>query len=156
MNVNIGSALIVFIHDLFTAVWIGGLVAIGLTILPAARKALGKGQQMKLFMDSVLSRQSVLVYISMIALTITGLMQAKRGGEFRGLFSFGNHYSTLLSLKHLIMLLMVVIALIRSLFVGKPSSSKSARTERLSGVLLYSNMGLGVAILLLSALLTAI
>jgi putative copper export protein len=111
---------------------------------------------MKQLMDSVMNRQSVLVYISMIALAITGLMQAKRGGEFSGLFSFRNQYSTLLSLKHLLMLLMVVIALIRSLFLGRPSTAKSARTERLSGVLLYSNMGLGVAILLLSAFLTAI
>jgi putative copper export protein len=156
MNVNMTSVLIVFLHDLFTAVWIGGLIAIGLTALPAARKALGKGPQMKQLMDNIVKRQSVLVYISVAALTITGLIQAKTGGEFGGLFSFNNLYSTLLSLKHVIMLLMVAIALTRSLILGKPSVSKSLRVERLSAFLIYSNMVLGVAVLLLSALLATI
>ncbi len=44
---TIAFALITFLHDLFTAVWIGGLIALGVTILPydqyqPARSAGGK------------------------------------------------------------------------------------------------------------------
>ncbi len=35
-------ALITFLHDLFTAVWIGGLITLGLTVLPSVKKSLGK------------------------------------------------------------------------------------------------------------------
>jgi putative copper export protein len=153
MNANIGSALIVFLHDLFTAVWIGGLVAIALTALPASRRVLGKGPQLKQLMDEIMKRQSLLVYISMFGLAITGLLQAKQGGQFEGLFSFGNSYSTVLSLKHLIMLSMVAIALVRTLVLGKPSRSGNQQSDRLSIALLYLNVALGVVVLLLSGFL---
>ena len=35
-------ALVTFLHDLFTAVWIGGLVTLALSVLPSARAVLGR------------------------------------------------------------------------------------------------------------------
>ncbi len=40
-------ALVTFLHDLFTAVWIGGLITLGLTVMPSVKKVLGKGPQTK-------------------------------------------------------------------------------------------------------------
>jgi putative copper export protein len=34
-------ALITFLHDLFTAAWIGGLITLGLSVWPAPRKTRG-------------------------------------------------------------------------------------------------------------------
>ena len=39
--------LVTFLHDLFTAVWIGGLITLGLSVMPATKKTLGKDQRQK-------------------------------------------------------------------------------------------------------------
>jgi putative copper export protein len=33
-------ALVTFLHDLFTAVWIGGLITLGFTVMPSTKKVL--------------------------------------------------------------------------------------------------------------------
>ncbi len=112
-------ALITFLHDLFTAVWIGGLITLGLTVLPSVKKVLGKGPQTKKLMDTIQKRHSVWVYVSMIGLVLTGLLQANRSPAFQGLFSFGNTYSTVLTIKHILVVAMIAIALYRSLVLGR-------------------------------------
>ena len=42
---QVAFALVTFLHDLFTAVWVGGLIALGLVVLPAARTAFGIAPQ---------------------------------------------------------------------------------------------------------------
>jgi putative copper export protein len=149
------SAIVIFLHDLFTAAWIGGLIVIGLTALPAARKVLGKGPQMKQLMDTIMKRQSIVVYLSIVGLTLTGLLQARSGQAFEGLFSFATSYSAMLSLKHLFMFLMVVAALLRSLVLGRAKGRGNESSEHFSAILLYSNLALGIVVLLLSGLLGA-
>lgn len=56
---------VTFLHDLFTAVWIGGLIATGAVVLPAAKKLFGMGPQTWRLMQAVQRRLRVLVYISM-------------------------------------------------------------------------------------------
>ena len=34
-------ALVIFLHDLFTAVWIGGLITLGVTVLPSVKRCWG-------------------------------------------------------------------------------------------------------------------
>jgi len=81
-------ALIVFLHDLFTAIWIGGLITLALTVLPSARQVLGKGPQMKKLLAVIQKRLSLLVYISIVGLIVTGILQASRNRPSKG-------YSTL-------------------------------------------------------------
>ncbi len=154
MNINIAVGIIVFLHDLFTATWIGGLIAIGLTTLPAAKQTLGKSEQMKSLMDKIMKRQSVLVYTSMAGLVLTGLLLSRRAQAYTGLVTFGNTYSTLLSFKHMIVLAMIAFSLFRSLATRKLQPGQSG--ERLSILLLYFNIGLGVLVLLLSGLLATL
>jgi putative copper export protein len=143
-------ALVTFLHDLFTAVWIGGLITLGITVLPAARQVLGMGPQTKKLMDAIQKRLSVLVYVSIVGLILTGVLQARRSPAFQGLFSFGNTYSTVLALKHILVVVMVGVALYRSLVLGRQSGPSTPSQEKLSGVLLYLNILLGIAVLLLS------
>jgi putative copper export protein len=143
-------ALVTFLHDLFTAVWIGGLITLGITVLPAAKQVLGMGPQTKKLMDTIQKRLSVLVYVSIVGLVLTGMLQARRSPAFQGLFSFGNTYSTVLTLKHILVVVMVGVALYRSLVLGRQSGPSTPSQEKLSGVLLYLNILLGIAVLLLS------
>lgn len=157
MNTNIiAIALITFLHDLFTAIWIGGLIAIGLSALPATRQILGKGPQTKKLMEAIQKRQSLLVYVSIAGLLITGLLMARRAPEFSGLFSFATTYSIGLSVKHIIILGMIGIALYRSLVLGKEGASSSPARERLSAGLLFANILLGITVMLVSGFLSAL
>jgi len=146
-------AMVTFLHDLFTAVWIGGLITLGLTVMPSIKKMLGKGPETKKLMDTIQKRQSVLTYVSLVGLVLTGLLQANRTSAFLGLFSLGNTYSAVLAVKHILVLAMIVIALYRSLALSKTTTHAQ---EKLKAALLFLNIIFGVSILLLSGFATAL
>ncbi|MEA3335906.1 MAG: hypothetical protein U9R25_08330 [Chloroflexota bacterium] len=143
-------AIVTFLHDLFTAVWIGGLITLGIAVLPSVKKVLGMGPQTKELMDAIQKRLSVLVYVSIVGLILTGLLLSNRSPAFQGLFSFGNTFSTVLSLKHILVLVMVAVTLIRSLVLGHRSGPQSPAQEKLKIGLLFLNIALGIGVLLLS------
>jgi putative copper export protein len=155
MPKQIVFAMVTFLHDLFTAVWIGGLITLGLTVFPAAREALGKGPQMKRLMDTIQKRLSVLVYVSIVGLVLTGVLLSNRAPAFDGLFRFGNPYSTILTIKHLLVVAMIGIALYRSLVLGGRRGPTTPFQEKLSAGLLFANVALGVVVLLLSGFAAA-
>lgn len=156
MPKQIVFAIVTFLHDLFTAVWIGGLITLGLSVMPAAKKVLGKGPQMKQLMDAIQRRLSVLVYVSIVGLVLTGVLLGNRSPAFNGLFHFGNAYSTVLTIKHVLVLAMIGIALYRSLALGRRRGPSTPSQEKLSAALLILNMVLGVAVLLLSGFSAAL
>lgn len=147
--------LVSFLHNLFTVVWVGGLVVIALTILPAARKTFGVGPQTKKLMAAILERQKVWVYISMVGLFITGVIQARSESAFTGLMHFDTSYGVLTSIKHLLTLAMIAIALYRSMVLGKKAEQATPQQSKLSLQLIMVNAGLGVSVLLLSGLMAA-
>ena len=150
---TIAFALITFLHDLFTAVWIGGLITLGITVMPSAKKVLGKGPQTKKLMDTIQKRNSILVYVSMVGLVLTGLLQANGSPAFEGLFSFGNAYSAILAIKHILVVAMIAVSLYRSLALRNTSTPTQ---EKLKATLLILNIILGVSILLLSGFAVAL
>lgn len=143
-------ALVNFAHDLFTAIWVGGLLVFALTVIPSARSALGAGPQTRKLMDTLQKRQSWLALVSMAGLVLTGLLQARRAADFAGLFSWANPYSAVLSLKHLLFVGMVAIALIRRFALRTSEDQPNPKGEKTKAILLYVNAGLGVLVLLLS------
>ena len=145
--------LVTFLHDLFTAAWIGGLITLGLTVMPSVKEVLEKGPQTKKLMNVIQKRHSLLVYTSIIGLVLTGLLQANRTTAYLGLFSFGNTYSAVLAAKHILVLAMIVIALYRSLALAKTSNPGQ---EKLKGILLIMNIVFGILILLLSGFADAL
>ncbi|MCA9979059.1 MAG: CopD family protein [Anaerolineales bacterium] len=153
---TIAMTLNTFLHDLFTAVWIGGLIIIGITVMPAARQALGKGPQMKKLMDTIQKRHSVYVYVSIAGLLVTGVIQAKQAAAFQGLFRVGNAYSAALTFKHILVLIMIAIALYRSLVLGSKGKQSTPAREKLSVRLLFLNIILGIAVLLASGFTAAL
>jgi copper resistance protein D len=148
-------AIVIFLHDLFTAVWIGGLITLSLTVLPSAREVLGKGPQMKQLLNAIQKRLSVLVYVSIVGLILTGMLQANRNLAFEGLFHFGNAYSTALSLKHITVVVMIGITLFRSLVLGRRQEPLTPPQEKLNMGLLPINAALGIVVLLLTGLSVA-
>ncbi len=173
--------IILFLHNLFLTVWMGGMIVNAISFMPSVRMALGPGQQMKQVMATFKKRQSTWVYISMVGLLITGLLLSRRSPQFAGLFTFGNAYNTALSIKHILVLIVTIIALYRSLMlksspIAQPkgtdgrqkgagghsgqkmthSPASPSAKDKLSVMLLYVNAGLAVIILLLSSLVRAL
>ena len=146
-------AVVTFLHDLFTAVWVGGLIVLGLVVMPSARKVLGMGPQTKKLMDAIQKRMSVLVYVSIVGLWLTGVLLSRRSPAFQGLFQFGNPYATVLAFKHLLVLLMVAVAMLRSLALRRVSGPTQ---ERLKAGLLFLNMALSILVLILSGFSAAL
>ena len=104
-------------------------------------------------MDAIQKRQSVFTYVSLVGLVLTGLLQANRSSAFLGLFSLGNTYSVVLAVKHILVVLMIAIALYRSLALSKATSHAQ---EKLKAALLMLNIIFGVSVLLLSGFAAAL
>lgn len=147
-------AIVTFLHDLFTALWIGGLVAFTFSFLPATRTVIGKKPETIQLVALAQKRQSVIVYVSMVGLAVTGFLLGKRNPDFRGLFSFETTYSALLSIKHVLMIVVVGLALYNSLVIhGERRRFKPQHKRNLSTAILYINIAGGIIILLLSSIL---
>ena len=149
-------AFVSFFHDLFTVIWMGGLVVTVLSYIPALKEALGPGPQIKKVMIAFQKRQSIWVYVSMGGLILTGLLMSNRNPEFEHLFGFGNAYSVTLSIKHILVILMIGITLYRSLILSRPQAVITPEKERLSFQLLIINAITAIAVLLTSGLIAAL
>jgi uncharacterized membrane protein len=149
-------ALVSFFHDLFTAVWMGGLIVTAMVFLPAAKEALGAGPLVKKVMTAFQKRQSVWVYVSMAGLILTGLLMTNRSPEFEALFAFGNPYSAALSIKHFLVIVMIGISLYRALVLGRAQAGMTPEKERLNMKLLFINAALAVLVLLTSGFTAAL
>jgi len=150
----IGFTLINFLHNFFTAVWIGGMFTLGLSVFPAVKKSLGPGPQTKKLVAAIQKKHSLWVYISMAGLVLTGLLMSNRSPEFGGLFSFQNVFTSALTVKHILVVLMIIIALFRSVVLGAGGGPSSPEQEKLNARLLITNLILGAAVLLISGLTT--
>jgi len=149
-------AFVSFFHDLFTVIWMGGLVVTILSYMPALKEALGTGPQIKKVVIAFQKRQSIWVYVSMGGLILTGLLMSNRNPEFEHLFGFGNAYSVTLSIKHILVILMIGITLYRSLILSRPQAVITPEKERLSFQLLIINAITAIAVLLTSGLIAAL
>lgn len=120
-------------------------------MMPAARDVLGRGPQLKQLMGVVQKRLSRLIYLSIVVLVVTGMLEARRAPAFQGLFSFGSTYSMVLAIKHVLVIVMIAVALYRSLVLGRQTASSPAQ-EKLGKVLMLLNIVLGTVILFLSGM----
>ncbi len=147
--------LATFLHDLFTVIWMGGLLVTAASMLPALKEALGPGPELKKVMAAFQKRHSIWVYVSIVGLIGTGLMMTHRSSEFEHLFGFGNPYSVALSIKHILVILMIGITLYRSIILGRRKKGSTPETERLNLRLLAINAVLALAVLLVSGFVAA-
>ncbi len=155
MPIPLMLGFVKFLHDLFTAVWIGGLFILGVAILPSINRALGSQPEKKAVMDTIRKRFSIVVYISILGLLVTGIMLSNRSPLFLGYFNLSNEYSFLLAIKHLLIVLMVVLTVVRSVLLPRLTSLTPPRKMKLNGVVLFANIILGLLVLLLSGFTAA-
>ncbi|KAA3641331.1 MAG: hypothetical protein DWP92_01360 [Armatimonadetes bacterium] len=147
--------LVTFFHNLFTAIWIGGLLVTAVSFLPSLKETLKEAPKIQRVMAAFQRRQSLWVYISIVGLIVTGVLMTNRSPKFDGFLAFSNGYSTALSIKHVLVFIMVAISLFRTVGL-KRTRVGSAEKERLSLRLLLANASLGVLVLLASAIVASL
>jgi uncharacterized membrane protein len=149
-------AFMTFFHDLFTSIWIGGMFTLGLTVFPSIKKVLGMGPQTIKLINVIQKKLSKFAYVSIAGLFVTGAVKAKMVPEFQGLLQFGNTYSFILGLKHILVILMVIIAILRSQFIGRNMKGPDPKIVKIKALMLMLNMFFALLVLLLSAFSTVI
>jgi len=151
MAASIVPILITTLHNIFTALWIGGMLTLAFAVFPSIRKVFGKSKETKQTIAAIKKRMSIFVYVSMAGLILTGLLMAKQSGQSTGFLSFGNTYTSILSTKHILYILMILLSIFRSLIIDKLEKLTPPTKEKLNMIILITNMLVGVIVLALSA-----
>lgn len=141
-----------FLHNLFTALWIGGLLSMSLVIIPGVRR----NKQITApwsVIDKIQSRLKPIAITSMVGLGITGVLLGRATEEFTGLMQFGTPYMTAVSVKHISILVMIVLAIIRLNVNRKIRKEGNPTLQKVSIALVYANSALGIFVLFLSSII---
>ena len=144
------------LHNIFTSIWIGGMLVMVLSFLPTIRKEIKDNELQGSLIDKIMNRHSKWVYIGIVILAGSGMLMARLSGKTSGLFSFANPYASILSIKHILVIVITVIALVRSIAFKNAASSKDKSKKKLSMALLFINTLLGTVILVLSSIAAVI
>ena len=147
--------LVGFLHNFFTVVWVGGLAFLILTFFPSVNKSIGKSPQAKDLVTKVTRQHRVWVYISIVGLFFTGMLLGKANPNQTGFMHFDTTYAVIASIKHILTFLMILVTVFRSVFFGK-ENKKDAKKNSLGMLPILINFILGVIVLALSSIMTAI
>ncbi len=153
------NTIINFLHLLATTTWIGGMIYINIVLMPSL-SAIDPSQRGRL-QGAVTKRFMYLSLGSLIILLITGF--AKTPPQL--LFNISGAYGIALTLKHLVILAMIVIGLLISFRLSPKMKSLSPAPGELPAegflkiqtqISVYAqiNMVLGVLVLFLAGILT--
>lgn len=151
-----------WLHLLATVAWIGGMAYNLLVLLPVAGKTLEPPLVGKL-MDAVVERFRILVYISIVILIATGFVMQFLDKNYVG-FTLGDFWTLIIIIKHIFTLAFIIIGiyLLEGLrpkilkLAPKGPSPDFARLQKLQLNLAFTNLIIGMIILLLTGIAAAI
>ncbi len=164
----LGITIAYWLHMLATVVWLGGLAAVSLFVLPAARKTLEPAAFGSL-LTQIQARLQPVGWFSLAVLALTGMFQMSASPFYEGLLAIGNAWSVAILAKHLVIGLMVLAsaymtwgllpALQRTVLLRaagrKVDEDRAAALQRREVWLLRLNLALSVVVLALTALARA-
>jgi uncharacterized membrane protein len=153
-----------WLHMLATIAWLGGLAALALIVLPAARQSLEPPAYSGL-LGRLLSRLQIIGWLSLFVLGATGMFQMSANPNYSGFLAIDNNWAVAIFTKHIGVFLMVGVsaystwgllpalrrlALLRSL--GKPGTVEEAvRLEKRELLLLRINLMVSIFVLAMTA-----
>lgn len=156
-------SLIYWLHMLATVVWIGGLAAMVLLVLPAARRSLDASAYASL-LAAIQRHLDPLGWISLLLLVGTGLFQMSANPNYQGFLAVNNRWAAAILVKHLVFFVMVSVsayltwgllprlgrvALRQSRGLDAPEAEQLQRRET---SLMRLNLFLGAVVLALTAI----
>jgi uncharacterized membrane protein len=169
-------SLTYWLHMLATVVWLGGLAALSILVLPSARGTLEISAYSRL-LEGIQRRLDPLGWLCMAVLVGTGLFQMSANPNYQGFLAINNRWAVAILTKHALFFAMtaasayltwgVLPALRRAALrqtrlqaAGTQPQADTAgvelqRLQRWEALLLRLNLLLGVVILALTALARA-
>lgn len=102
-------AVVYWLHMLATVVWLGGLAALSLLVLPAAHKALD-ADRYAAFLNELQRRLDPLGWFSLALLVGTGMVQMSANPNYQGFLTIDNQWAAAILVKHLVIAGMVGMA----------------------------------------------
>lgn len=152
-----------WLHMVATVVWIGGLIALAVFVIPTAQKLLDP-TLCSAFLVKIQSRLQPIGWFSLAVLGMTGMFQMSANPNYSGFLLITNGWSAAILGKHLVIGLMVVssatmtwgvlpglqrVALLRS--AAPVDDSVERRLVRRENLLLILNIILSLLVLALTA-----
>lgn len=98
-----------WLHMLATVVWIGGLSAAALLVLPAARRSL-EPEAYSRFLAQLRRNLDPLSWLSLLMLTATGMFQMSANPNYQGFLAIENRWAAAIFFKHIVFLIMVALS----------------------------------------------
>ncbi len=151
----IALTLINFLHELFTILWIGGMLLLVLVIMPILKKQFEE-DKFNQINKMIKNRLSIFTYVSIVVLMVTGLLLTNQAELTSRFLSFESPYATLLSIKHILFILMALIAIFRSAILDKIKGIEKEPRHKIAKILLLLNVIFAIAVLFLSSYLGVI
>ena len=152
-------SLTYWLHMLATVVWIGGLAALSILVIPTARGALEPGAYSHL-LEGIQRRIDPLGWLCLAVLAGTGLFQMSANSNYHGFLAINNRWALAILVKHLVFIGMTIASTYLTWGV-LPNLRRAAlrrneaevqHFQRREALLLRLNLVLGVVILALTAL----
>jgi uncharacterized membrane protein len=152
-----------WLHMLATVVWIGGLAALSILVLPAARKTLDASAYATLI-ESIQRRLDPLGWLCLLVLVATGLVQMSANPHYQGFLAITNQWAVAILIKHIVFAGMTAVsayltwgllpALRRNALLEARGQTAigAERMRRQEILLLRLNLILGFLVLALTAL----
>jgi uncharacterized membrane protein len=154
------------LHMLATVIWIGGLAALILFVLPTAHGNLD-AQAYANLVEKAQRRLDPLAWLSLAVLVGTGLFQMSASPNYQGFLTINNRWSAAILLKHVVFLGMVgvsayltwgIMPAMKRLAFLKAKGQETPEAERLQRQQIYLlriNLVLGMIVLGLTAVARA-
>ncbi len=159
-------SLAYWLHMLATVVWIGGLVALVVLVLPVASRILDSDRY-AIFLEQIQRRLDPLGWLSLAVLLATGLFQLSSSPNYEGFLSISSRWAVVILIKHIMFFGMIAVsayltwgvlpslrrvAMKRAKGIGTEEAERFQKRETL---LLRVNLILGIVILGLTSLARA-
>lgn len=152
-----------WLHMLATVVWIGGLAAGALFVMPVARRNLTSAMYAE-FITKFNRKLNPIGWMSAALLVATGLVQMGGNANYEGFLSISNDWARAMLIKHLLFAGMIAASAyltwgiapkLERLAIAKlhaPQPEEEARLRRIETRLLHTNLLLGLLVLVLTAM----
>jgi uncharacterized membrane protein len=129
-----------WLHMMATVVWVGGLAALALFVLPALRRTL-KPNEFATWLTALNKRLDPLGWFCLGLLTFTGLIQMDANPSYVGLLAVTNPWSQAIFFKHIAFAGMIAVSAYSTWVIG-PSLQRAA-ISRARGKGTSNNRSLG-------------
>jgi uncharacterized membrane protein len=157
-----------WLHMLATVTWIGGLAALAIFVLPAARAALDP-PALAAFLTKLQKRFDPLAWFSLALLAGTGMFQMSANPNYQGFLAIQNTWAAAILVKHILFFGMAGLSAylswglmpeMRRLALRRAGGlaldeAAAARLEARQTRLMQINLALGVVVLLLTSIARA-